>query len=98
MNKAAPARIEPSYQVPDYLGDSILLQPEFAELQSGDKTFEGTLRIIQQWFPLACFAGFSTDSPSEIALDDAEVKSSSLKASRVVRSRNLRDGGRSWRS
>jgi hypothetical protein len=85
MNNAAPARIEPFYPVPDDFGDSVLLQPESAELQQWDKTFKGTLRIVQRWFPLVCFAEFSTDSASEIAFDDAEVKSLSLKANiRIV--------------
>jgi len=80
MSKAAPARIEPFYEVPDDLEDSVLLQPESAELQQGDKTFKGTLRIIQQWVPLVSFVEFLTDSPSEIDFDDAQVKSSSLEA------------------
>ena len=85
MGKSAPARIEPFYEFPDDLENSVLFESESAELQQGDKTFKGKLRIIQKWVPLVSYAEFSTDSPSEIGFDDARVKASSLNASiRVV--------------
>lgn len=95
MSKAQPARIHPFYEVPDDLEDTVLLQPEDAELQQGDKTIKGRLRVIQQWLPLVSFIEFMTNSESEIEFGDAQVKSPSLEASvRVVT--KMSDGVRGY--
>lgn len=95
MSAPAPTRIQPFYEVPGDLRDTILLQREDAELRQGEKVIKGSLSLIQQWMPFVVFVEFSTNTSDEIEFGNAHVKSKSLDADiRVVT--QMSDGVRGY--